>query len=83
MAKQKIFKDKKFVNNMKKESCICLGNSFESKLVREHSGEWIAIDNQEVIASGNSLKRVLAKARKMIESPLVLRVPPKKEVLLA
>jgi len=82
MKNKKIFKCEDISNFMKKNANN-FNNEFESKLAKEHSGEWVAVNDKKVIASSDSLKRVLAKARKIVKNPLVLRVPAKKEILLA
>ena len=79
--KQNIFKYRE-INKIMKKSCGSKMKEDED-IINKYSGEWIALLDSEVIASGNSLKRVLSNAKRITKNPLVIRVPKENEVLLA
>jgi hypothetical protein len=50
----------------------------------EHSGKWVAILGNKVIASGEDLKKVYQEAKKIAgtREPLFARVPKQEEALI-
>lgn len=49
-----------------------------TKIYKKNRGEWVAVldDEKTVVASGNSMERVIEEAKqKGHENPLVMRVP--------
>ena len=49
--------------------------------LRQYLGKWVAIDNQHVVAAGNSVVEILAKAaEKGVDSPSTLHVPTHPEL---
>ena len=50
--------------------------------LKPHRGKWIAVLNDRIIASGNTVSEVMEKAaRKTRKQPLVIKVPRKHEDL--
>jgi hypothetical protein len=41
----------------------------------EFEGEWIAVGNRKILAHGNVLKDVCARAEKEVKHPLLYKVP--------
>lgn len=82
MSNKKIFKKANRSGYMKRGGCG-LDIKEDRKILKKYQGEWIALENTEIIAYGNSLKRVLSNAKKKTKTPLIIKVPKAKEVLLA
>ncbi|MDI6860377.1 MAG: DUF5678 domain-containing protein [Methanocellales archaeon] len=47
--------------------------------LKKYRGLWVALHQDEVIASGKSAKPVFEKAKKVCEKPIVFQVPRKEE----
>jgi len=55
---------------------------FSKKKMDEHAGEWVALKNKQVLASGASINIVVKKAEKIVEAPILVKIPKKEEVLI-
>ena len=55
-----------------------------ARVLAEHAGEWVAIVNRKIVASGKNARQVLAegRARSLGEEPSMLRVPTGEILLL-
>ncbi len=55
---------------------------FTKKDMNKHAGEWVAIKNEKVLASGANIKIVIREAEKTVEEPTLVKIPKKEEVLI-
>ena len=50
--------------------------------LQPYTGKWVAVWNEQIIASGNSIEEVMTQAKSQTEErPLVIKVPPQDEGL--
>lgn len=47
--------------------------------LRKHRGAWVAVYDNELIASGEDAASVYKKAKKLYEKPILFQVPTKEE----
>lgn len=45
------------------------------KELAKHFGQWIAVVEEKIVASGKDLKKVVEEARKFSSQPLLMKVP--------
>ncbi len=55
---------------------------FSKRKMNEYAGEWVALKDEKILASGANIHLVVKEAEKIVDEPVLVKIPKKEEVLI-